>query len=29
MTIDAQILTALRTADDGGVSGAELSQKLG
>jgi BirA family biotin operon repressor/biotin-[acetyl-CoA-carboxylase] ligase len=29
MTIDAQILSALRTADDGGVPGAELSQKLG
>ncbi len=29
MTIDTQILTALRTADTGGVSGAELSQRLG
>lgn len=29
MTIDAQILTALRSAGDGGVSGAELSEKLG
>jgi BirA family biotin operon repressor/biotin-[acetyl-CoA-carboxylase] ligase len=29
MTIDSQILSALRTAENGGVSGAELSQKLG
>jgi BirA family biotin operon repressor/biotin-[acetyl-CoA-carboxylase] ligase len=29
MTTDAQILTALRSASQGGVSGAELSQKLG
>src|SRR6187200_37355 len=29
MSLDAQILTALRTAKDGCVSGAELSQKLG
>jgi len=29
VTTDAQILSALRTAEDGGVSGAELSQKLG
>jgi len=29
MTTDAQILTALRAANDGGVSGAELSQRLG
>src|SRR5262245_51169196 len=29
MTIDAQILTALRSAEDGAVSGTELSQKLG
>ena len=29
MTTDAQILTALRSASEGGVSGAELSQKLG
>ena len=29
MSLDAQILTALRSADDGAVSGAELSQKLG
>lgn len=29
MTTDAEILSALRAADDGGVSGAELSQKLG
>jgi BirA family biotin operon repressor/biotin-[acetyl-CoA-carboxylase] ligase len=29
MSIDAQILTALRSATDGGVSGAELSEKLG
>ena len=29
MTIDTKILTALRAADDGGVSGAELSQRLG
>jgi len=29
MTIDAQILTALRASGPGGVSGAELSQKLG
>ncbi len=28
MTTDAQILTALRSARDGGVSGAELSQRL-
>ena len=29
MTTDAQILTALRSAKEGGVSGAELSHKLG
>src|SRR2546422_11647483 len=29
MTIDAQILHALRAAGDGAVSGAELSQRLG
>lgn len=29
MTTDAQILSALRSDDNGGVSGAELSQKLG
>jgi BirA family biotin operon repressor/biotin-[acetyl-CoA-carboxylase] ligase len=29
MTTDAQILCALRAASEGGVSGAELSQKLG
>src|SRR6185437_9402071 len=29
MTTDAQILTALRAAGAGGVSGAELSNKLG
>ncbi|HWC60390.1 MAG TPA: biotin--[acetyl-CoA-carboxylase] ligase [Verrucomicrobiae bacterium] len=29
MTTDAQILTALRSANEGGVSGAELSHKLG
>jgi BirA family transcriptional regulator, biotin operon repressor / biotin---[acetyl-CoA-carboxylase] ligase len=29
MSIDAQILNALRAAGDGAVSGAELSQKLG
>src|SRR3989442_7880602 len=29
MTIDAQILTALRQAGDGSVSGAELAQRLG
>ena len=29
MSLDAQILTALRAAGDGAVSGAELSQKLG
>jgi BirA family biotin operon repressor/biotin-[acetyl-CoA-carboxylase] ligase len=29
MTIDAQILTALRACGDNGVSGADLSQKLG
>lgn len=29
MSIDAKILTALRTPKDGSVSGAELSQKLG
>lgn len=29
MTTDAQILIALRAADNGGVSGAELSQELG
>lgn len=29
MSVDAQILQALRTAGSGGVSGAELSQKLG
>ena len=29
MTTDAQILTALRAVNDGGVSGAELSQRLG
>jgi BirA family transcriptional regulator, biotin operon repressor / biotin---[acetyl-CoA-carboxylase] ligase len=29
MTTDAQILTALRNAGDGAVSGAELSEKLG
>ena len=29
MTTDAQILSALRSADNGGVSGAEFSQKLG
>jgi len=29
MTTDAQILSALRSAENGGVSGAELSQKLG
>lgn len=29
MTTDAQILLALRNTDNGGVSGAELSQKLG
>ena len=29
MTTDAQILSALRSAANGGVSGAELSQKLG
>lgn len=29
MTTDAQILSALRATEDGGVSGAELSQKLG
>ena len=29
MTTDAQILSALRSASEGGVSGAELSQKLG
>ena len=28
MSIDVQILTALRAAGDGAVSGAELSQKL-
>src|SRR2546422_10636830 len=28
MTIDAQILSALRRAHDGSVSGAELSQQL-
>jgi BirA family transcriptional regulator, biotin operon repressor / biotin---[acetyl-CoA-carboxylase] ligase len=29
MTTDAEILTALRSANEGGVSGAELSHKLG
>ena len=29
MTTDAQILSALRSAENGGVSGAELSQRLG
>lgn len=29
MSLDAEILTALRTEKDGSVSGAELSQKLG
>src|SRR3954469_21322460 len=29
MTIDTKILTALRSADEGGVAGTELSQKLG
>lgn len=29
MTIDTQILTALRATGDGGVAGTELSQKLG
>lgn len=29
MTTDAQILSALRSANEGGVSGAELSQRLG
>lgn len=29
MTTDTQILMALRTAENGGVSGAELSQRLG
>jgi BirA family biotin operon repressor/biotin-[acetyl-CoA-carboxylase] ligase len=29
MTTDAEILSALRSANEGGVSGAELSQKLG
>lgn len=29
MTTDAQILTALRNAENGGVSGAELSRELG
>ena len=29
MTTDAQILSALRSSTEGGVSGAELSQKLG
>ena len=29
MTVDAQILTALRRVGDGGVSGTELSQQLG
>src|SRR5215467_1816139 len=29
MTTDSQILAALRSANEGGVSGAELSQKLG
>src|SRR3989440_5137851 len=29
MNLDAQILTALRAAPDAGVSGADLSQKLG
>jgi BirA family biotin operon repressor/biotin-[acetyl-CoA-carboxylase] ligase len=29
MTTDAQILSALRSVENGGVSGAELSQKLG
>lgn len=29
MTADAQILSALRSSNEGGVSGAELSQKLG
>lgn len=29
MTTDAQILSALRSSSEGGVSGAELSQKLG
>ncbi|MEK7706774.1 MAG: biotin--[acetyl-CoA-carboxylase] ligase [Verrucomicrobiota bacterium] len=29
MTTDAQILSALRTNEDGGVSGAELAQQLG
>src|SRR3954465_836889 len=29
MTTDAQILSALRSANEGGVSGAELSNKLG
>lgn len=29
MTTDSQILTALRQADDGSVSGADLSQRLG
>jgi BirA family biotin operon repressor/biotin-[acetyl-CoA-carboxylase] ligase len=29
MTIDTKILTALRSAGDGGVAGTELSQKLG
>lgn len=29
MTTDAQILSALRTAESGGVSGAELAQQLG
>src|SRR5437867_13284292 len=29
MTIDAKILNALRAADDGAVSGADLAQQLG
>jgi len=29
MTTDAEILAALRSANEGGVSGAELSNKLG
>ena len=29
MTTDAQILSALRSMNEGGVSGAELSQRLG
>ena len=29
MSLDVQILTALRAAGDGAVSGAELSQELG